>query len=189
MRLPETKRWKCWREEADELSDAFASKLEARSWLKRTSVPPKLFAVTLTALYPSRSVQARSNLLSLSKIYHDRPSSITLPRTPTAAQNGPPLPPPCPANPPRRRSSTSSRCSCACSSASAPAPTPTTSSPPSWTPARTGAPFPPPRRLSPVDLDRRPIGVFWKLARIGERLSPYVSICCVLMAVSIFAGR
>ncbi|QMW25411.1 hypothetical protein G4B84_000656 [Aspergillus flavus NRRL3357] len=30
-------------------------------------------------------------------------------------------------------------------------------------------------------------GVFWKCARIGERLSPYVSICCILMAVS--AGR
>ncbi|ODV61043.1 Ksh1p, partial [Ascoidea rubescens DSM 1968] len=27
-------------------------------------------------------------------------------------------------------------------------------------------------------------GVFWKFARIGERLSPYVSICCVIMAVS-----
>lgn len=27
-------------------------------------------------------------------------------------------------------------------------------------------------------------GLFWKCARIGERLSPYVSICCVLMAVS-----
>ncbi|OJJ49574.1 hypothetical protein ASPZODRAFT_57940, partial [Penicilliopsis zonata CBS 506.65] len=28
-------------------------------------------------------------------------------------------------------------------------------------------------------------GIFWKCARIGERLSPYVSICCVLMAVSL----
>ena len=28
-------------------------------------------------------------------------------------------------------------------------------------------------------------GIFWKLARIGERLSPYVSICCILMAVSL----
>lgn len=27
-------------------------------------------------------------------------------------------------------------------------------------------------------------GIFWKCARIGERLSPYVSICCILMAVS-----
>ncbi|KAJ6036026.1 S-adenosylmethionine-dependent methyltransferase, partial [Penicillium herquei] len=26
-------------------------------------------------------------------------------------------------------------------------------------------------------------GIFWKCARIGERLSPYVSICCFLMAV------
>ncbi|KAL7273691.1 hypothetical protein RUND412_003433 [Rhizina undulata] len=29
-------------------------------------------------------------------------------------------------------------------------------------------------------------GVFWKFARIGERLSPYVSICCVIMAVVTF---
>lgn len=27
------------------------------------------------------------------------------------------------------------------------------------------------------------IGIFWKCARIGERLSPYVSIFCVFMAV------
>lgn len=27
-------------------------------------------------------------------------------------------------------------------------------------------------------------GMFWKFARIGERLSPYVSICCMIMAVS-----
>ncbi|OCK85376.1 S-adenosylmethionine-dependent methyltransferase [Lepidopterella palustris CBS 459.81] len=32
-------------------------------------------------------------------------------------------------------------------------------------------------------------GIFWKAARIGERLSPYVSICCVLMAISIFMGQ
>jgi hypothetical protein len=32
-------------------------------------------------------------------------------------------------------------------------------------------------------------GIFWKFARIGERLSPYVSICCVLMAASIFVGQ
>ncbi|KAJ5186554.1 hypothetical protein N7449_011318 [Penicillium cf. viridicatum] len=31
-------------------------------------------------------------------------------------------------------------------------------------------------------------GIFWKCARVGERLSPYVSICCVVMAVSIFLG-
>ncbi|KAF7543191.1 hypothetical protein G7Z17_g10942 [Cylindrodendrum hubeiense] len=29
------------------------------------------------------------------------------------------------------------------------------------------------------------MGIFWKCARIGERLSPFISICCVLMAVSI----
>ncbi|KAL7782016.1 hypothetical protein V8C43DRAFT_216048 [Trichoderma afarasin] len=26
------------------------------------------------------------------------------------------------------------------------------------------------------------MGIFWKCARIGERLSPYISICCVIMA-------
>lgn len=31
--------------------------------------------------------------------------------------------------------------------------------------------------------NNRVIGVFWKFARIGERLSPFISICCVLMAV------
>jgi hypothetical protein len=34
-----------------------------------------------------------------------------------------------------------------------------------------------------VSREHSPLGIFWKLARIGERLSPYVSICCVLMAV------
>ncbi|KAK9478826.1 hypothetical protein V1514DRAFT_329866 [Lipomyces japonicus] len=29
-------------------------------------------------------------------------------------------------------------------------------------------------------------GIFWKAARIGERLSPYVSICCIAMAISLF---
>lgn len=29
----------------------------------------------------------------------------------------------------------------------------------------------------------RVMGIFWKCARIGERLSPYISICCVIMAV------
>lgn len=27
------------------------------------------------------------------------------------------------------------------------------------------------------------MGIFWKCARVGERLSPYMSICCVVMAV------
>ncbi|KKA29369.1 hypothetical protein TD95_004655, partial [Thielaviopsis punctulata] len=26
------------------------------------------------------------------------------------------------------------------------------------------------------------MGIFWKCARIGERLSPYISICCIFMA-------
>ena len=29
----------------------------------------------------------------------------------------------------------------------------------------------------------RVFGIFWKCARVGERLSPYVSLCCVVMAV------
>ncbi|SRR6266496_3787156 len=33
-------------------------------------------------------------------------------------------------------------------------------------------------------LIRRVFGIFWKFARIGERLSPYVSICCLFMAVT-----
>lgn len=32
--------------------------------------------------------------------------------------------------------------------------------------------------------ENRVVGIFWKCARVGERLSPYVSICCFLMAVS-----
>jgi hypothetical protein len=32
-------------------------------------------------------------------------------------------------------------------------------------------------------VDRRMFGIFWKFARIGERSSPYVSVCCLLMAV------
>ena len=28
------------------------------------------------------------------------------------------------------------------------------------------------------------LGIFWKAARMGERLSPYISICCIFMAVS-----
>lgn len=30
----------------------------------------------------------------------------------------------------------------------------------------------------------RVFGIFWKCARVGERLSPYVGLCCVVMAVS-----
>ncbi|ATY66669.1 S-adenosylmethionine-dependent methyltransferase, putative [Cordyceps militaris CM01] len=45
--------------------------------------------------------------------------------------------------------------------------------------------------FTPGILDRNKngvTGVFWKCARIGERLSPYISICCVVMAVSLFFG-
>ncbi|KAI1622360.1 hypothetical protein EDD37DRAFT_634841 [Exophiala viscosa] len=41
--------------------------------------------------------------------------------------------------------------------------------------------------LFPSILDRNKdglMGIFWKCARIGERLSPYVSIFCIAMAVS-----
>jgi len=40
----------------------------------------------------------------------------------------------------------------------------------------------------PSILDRNKeglLGIFWKFARIGERLSPYVGVCCVIMAVSL----
>ncbi|KAK5941784.1 hypothetical protein PMZ80_005735 [Knufia obscura] len=41
--------------------------------------------------------------------------------------------------------------------------------------------------MAPSLLDRTkdgPLSVFWKSARIGERLSPYVSLLCAVMAVS-----
>ncbi|KAL1917465.1 uncharacterized protein VTP21DRAFT_3858 [Calcarisporiella thermophila] len=44
------------------------------------------------------------------------------------------------------------------------------------------------RAQAPSLLDRNKtgfLGVFWKAARIGERLSPYVSLVCIIMAVSI----
>lgn len=40
--------------------------------------------------------------------------------------------------------------------------------------------------LWPSVLDRNKtgvLGVFWKCARIGERLSPWVSLCCLTMAI------
>ena len=39
-----------------------------------------------------------------------------------------------------------------------------------------------PNRPSDIH-DYSVFGIFWKCARIGERLSPYVSLCCVAMAV------
>ncbi|EDO16736.1 hypothetical protein Kpol_1003p41 [Vanderwaltozyma polyspora DSM 70294] len=34
--------------------------------------------------------------------------------------------------------------------------------------------------------DQSVLGAFWKLARIGERASPYVSLACIIMAVNQF---
>ena len=42
------------------------------------------------------------------------------------------------------------------------------------------------RGIWPSLLDRRktgPLGTFWKMARIGERLSPYVAAFCIGMAL------
>ncbi|KAG5672112.1 putative Protein kish-B [Polypedilum vanderplanki] len=44
------------------------------------------------------------------------------------------------------------------------------------------------RSLFPSFIDRNKtgmLGIFWKLARIGERKSPWVSVACLLMACSI----
>ncbi|KAM5300307.1 protein kish-A [Ctenodactylus gundi] len=44
------------------------------------------------------------------------------------------------------------------------------------------------RSLAPSLLDRNKtglLGIFWKCARIGERKSPYVAVCCVVMAFSV----
>ncbi|RKP08621.1 hypothetical protein THASP1DRAFT_15434, partial [Thamnocephalis sphaerospora] len=44
------------------------------------------------------------------------------------------------------------------------------------------------RAQAPGILDRNKegfLGLFWKAARIGERLSPYVAMACVAMAISI----
>ncbi|KAF2471684.1 DUF1242-domain-containing protein [Lindgomyces ingoldianus] len=37
--------------------------------------------------------------------------------------------------------------------------------------------------------DNYVVSVFWKCARVGERLSPYVSLACVVMAASKFMGQ
>ncbi|KAI5780228.1 hypothetical protein DFH27DRAFT_584303 [Peziza echinospora] len=45
------------------------------------------------------------------------------------------------------------------------------------------------RSVFPSMIDRNKegiTGVVWKAARIGERLSPYVSIWCFVMAISTF---
>uniref|UniRef100_A0A3P8TTG6 Protein kish-A n=4 Tax=Percomorphaceae TaxID=1489872 RepID=A0A3P8TTG6_AMPPE len=44
------------------------------------------------------------------------------------------------------------------------------------------------RALAPSLLDKNKtglLGIFWKCARIGERKSPWVACCCVIMAFSI----
>ncbi|KQK80609.1 hypothetical protein AAES_91504 [Amazona aestiva] len=44
------------------------------------------------------------------------------------------------------------------------------------------------RSLAPSLLDKNKtglLGIFWKCARIGERKSPYVAVCCVVMAFTI----
>lgn len=44
------------------------------------------------------------------------------------------------------------------------------------------------RGLAPRLLDKNKeglLGIFWKCARIGERKSPYVALCCIGMAISI----
>ncbi|CAK8684821.1 unnamed protein product [Clavelina lepadiformis] len=44
------------------------------------------------------------------------------------------------------------------------------------------------RALAPSLLDKNKtgfLGIFWKFARIGERLSPYVAVCCIAMGISV----
>ncbi|PAV15043.1 Transmembrane 167A [Pyrrhoderma noxium] len=44
------------------------------------------------------------------------------------------------------------------------------------------------RSVMPTLIDRNKsgfLGVFWMCARIGERLSPYVALACITMAITI----
>ncbi|RWS30909.1 protein kish-A-like protein, partial [Leptotrombidium deliense] len=44
------------------------------------------------------------------------------------------------------------------------------------------------RAIFPAIIDRNKtgiLGIFWKCARIGERKSPYVALCCITMAFTI----
>ncbi|KAG7172102.1 kish-A-like [Homarus americanus] len=44
------------------------------------------------------------------------------------------------------------------------------------------------RSFAPSLLDRQKtglVGTFWKMARIGERKSPWVAAACILMAVNV----
>uniref|UniRef100_A0A8C7K9I2 Protein kish n=1 Tax=Oncorhynchus kisutch TaxID=8019 RepID=A0A8C7K9I2_ONCKI len=43
------------------------------------------------------------------------------------------------------------------------------------------------RAMTPSLLDKNKtgfLGIFWKCSRIGERKSPYVAVCCVIMPPS-----
>ncbi|XP_046866711.1 protein kish [Drosophila willistoni] len=47
------------------------------------------------------------------------------------------------------------------------------------------------RSIAPNILDQHRVGwkgTFWKLARIGERLSPYVASACLLRAFALLMG-
>lgn len=89
----------------------------------------------------------------------------------------------------RRPSSTSNPSSSSSCSSSARRRTCTPCSRASWTGTKTGKSTPsisrPNKRLTRESRRATSVmGIFWKCARIGERLSPYVSIFCVAMAVS-----
>ncbi|KAI8876467.1 DUF1242-domain-containing protein [Backusella circina FSU 941] len=47
------------------------------------------------------------------------------------------------------------------------------------------------RAQAPSLIDRNKTGVlglFWKGARIGERLSPYVSLACIIMGITLMSS-
>ena len=55
-----------------------------------------------------------------------------------------------------------------------------------WVLFLTFSPLPLPRLLIDIWLSPPSFpGVFWKAARVGERLSPYVSLCCVAMGLTL----
>uniref|UniRef100_H2XZI3 Protein kish n=1 Tax=Ciona intestinalis TaxID=7719 RepID=H2XZI3_CIOIN len=48
------------------------------------------------------------------------------------------------------------------------------------------------RAMAPSILDKNKtgfLGIFWKFARIGERLSPYVALSCIAMGLSVLFGN
>jgi len=47
------------------------------------------------------------------------------------------------------------------------------------------------RSVMPAIIDRNKqgfLGLFWMFARVGERLSPYVALACIAMAVTIMVN-